>query len=139
MHQDLNKVKGQLLIAQPHITIHYDIIEDILYSDWTGDQTKESVMDGCELMLLQLKLNRCAKVLNDNTHVTSIWDDASEWVAVDWFPRMHQAGCRLFAWVYSPNVFSQLSADKTLQYGIKGVVTTTFSNKDNAEAWLRTL
>lgn len=130
---------GQLLVTQPHITIHYDFLENILYADWTGNQTKESVIDGCELMLFHLKQNRCSKVLNDNTHVTSIWDDASEWVAVDWFPRMHQAGCRLFAWVYSPNVFSQLSADKTLQYGIKGVLTTTFNNKDNAEAWLKAM
>ncbi|MFD3003925.1 hypothetical protein ACFS7Z_26450 [Pontibacter toksunensis] len=132
-------MNSRILISEPHITLSYDIVEDILYSDWTGDQTKQSVMDGCEKMLHCLKLYHGRMVLNDNTHVTSIWDDASEWVAVDWFPRMHKAGCRLFAWVYSPNMYSKLSADKTLGYNIRGVLTTTFDNKDTALAWLRAM
>lgn len=130
---------GIVLITKPHITISYNLLDDVLYADWTGDQTEESVKDGCESILYYLQQYRCSKVLNDNTHVTSIWVDASEWVAVDWFPRMYEAGCRLFAWVYSPNVFSQLSAEKTLQYGIKGVIATNFQSTENAAAWLRAL
>ena len=83
----------KILTKEPHITLGYDVLNDILLADWTGNQTKESVMDGCERMLTYLKMYRISKVLNDNTNVTSIWDDAAEWVAVDWFPRMHQAGC----------------------------------------------
>lgn len=128
-----------MLISEPHITISYDIVEDILYADWTGDQTKQSVKDGCEKMLHYLKQHYCRMVLNDNTHVTSIWDDASEWVAVDWFPRMHKSGCKLFAWVYSPNVYSKLSADKTLHYGVRGVIATTFDSRDTAFAWLKAM
>jgi hypothetical protein len=127
------------LTAEPHITIQYDVVEDVLYADWTGDQTKESVMDGCERILLHLRRQRCGKVLNDNTRVTSIWDDAAEWVAVDWFPRMHKAGCRYFAWVYSPNLYSKLSADKSLGYGVKGVIVTTLESIDTARAWLRAM
>ncbi|MBW7466354.1 hypothetical protein ABID22_000776 [Pontibacter aydingkolensis] len=125
-------MKGRILLKKLHITIGYDI----LMVDWTGDQTKESVMDGCERMLFYLNTYKVSKVLNDNTHVTSIWDDASKWVAVDWFPRMHLAGCRLFAWVYSPNLYSKLSTDKSLSYGIKGVIATTFDSKETAMAWL---
>ncbi|MFD3001359.1 hypothetical protein ACFS7Z_13375 [Pontibacter toksunensis] len=130
---------GRILTTEPHITISYDVVEDVLYADWTGDQTKESVMDGCDKMLYYLKLHHCKKVLNDNSRVTSIWDDASEWVAVDWFPRMHKAGCRHFAWVYSPNQYSRLSADKSLGYGIRGVIATTFDSKETALAWLRVM
>lgn len=90
-------------------------------------------------MLHCLKLYHCRMVLNDNTHVTSIWDDASEWVAVDWFPRMHKAGCRLFAWVYSPNLYSKLSADKTLGYGVRSVIATTFDSRNTALAWMRAM
>lgn len=130
---------GKELVSEQHITIVYDVVDDILYADWTGEQTSESVMDGCEKILFHLKQQQCGKVLNDNTQVTSIWSDASEWVALDWFPRMHQAGCKLFAWVFSPNIYSQLSAEKTLQYGIKGVIATNFQSMQTAKAWLQAL
>lgn len=130
---------GKELVSEQHITIVYDLVDDILYADWTGDQTIESVMDGCERILFHLKQQQCSRVLNDNTNVTSIWADASEWVALDWFPRMHQAGCKLFAWVFSPNIYSHLSAEKTLQYGVKGVIATNFQNMQTAKAWLQAL
>lgn len=127
----------RILVLEPHITIHYNALDDILYADWTGEQTKDSVVDGCEKILHYLNHYKSIKVLNDNTHVTSIWSEASEWVAADWFPRMNNAGCKFFAWVYSPNIYSKLSADETLKYGIRDVITITFQHKDTAEAWLK--
>ncbi|MCC9138042.1 hypothetical protein ACFSKU_03660 [Pontibacter silvestris] len=131
----------RILTTEPHITVSYNVVEDVLFADWTGDQARESVMDGCEriLHLHYLKQHHCKMVLNDNSHVTSIWDDASEWVAVDWLPRMYKAGCRLFAWVYSPNQYSRLSADKALSYGAEGIMATTFDSKQTALAWLRAM
>lgn len=130
---------GRVLITTSHISIAYDILDDVLYVNWTGNQTKETVMDGCERILDYLKQYHCKKVLNDNTDVTSIWDDASEWVAVNWFPLMYEAGCKLFAWVYSPNVYSKLSAYKTLTYGIKGIIVTAFQSRENAAGWLKAM
>lgn len=130
---------GKELVSEPHINIFYDVVDDILYADWKGNQNGESVQDGCEKILFHLKQQQCSKVLNDNTNVTSIWLDASEWVALDWFPRMHQAGCKLFAWVFSPNLYSQLSAEKTLEYGIKGVIATNFQSVQTARTWLQVL
>ena len=127
---------GKVLASEPHITISYDVLEDILHIDWTGKQTRESVMDGCEKMLHYLTKHHCSRVLNDNTNFRGMWDEASEWGAANWFPRMHKAGCRLFAWVYSPDVYSKLSKDKTLSYDIKGILVTTFESKDTALAWL---
>jgi hypothetical protein len=126
----------KILSYEPSITIKYCFDFGGLYVDWTGDQTKESVMRGCELMLHFVKEEKCRKVLNDNTHVTSIWSDASEWVAQDWFPRMHAAGLDFFAWVYSPNIYSKLSTDKALAYSTKTLVIT-FSSVPAAAEWLQ--
>ena len=125
------------LLSDSHITIQLDPETNILYADWTGDQTKESVQDGCEKMLSFLKQHHCTKVLNDNTHVTSIWLEAAWWVAVDWFPRMHEANCQLFAWVNSPNALGQLSIDETLKFEVIGVNVHTFLNRHLAEEWLK--
>lgn len=129
----------RILVLEPHITIHYNALDEILLADWTGEQNKETVMDGCEKMLFYLDYYKCNKVLNDNTNVTSIWSEASEWVATDWFPRMSKAGCKYFAWVYSPNIYSKLSTDETLRYGTRNIITLTFNSTDTANSWLKVM
>ncbi|MDX5346206.1 MAG: hypothetical protein LPJ89_10690 [Hymenobacteraceae bacterium] len=128
----------KILVLDSYITIKYDNVGDWLYADWHGDQTEQSVMDGCEMMLHYLKQERCCKVLNDNTNVTSIWLDASKWVGEDWFPRMNDAGLKYFAWVYSPNVYSRLSTDESLKYGGKSVAIT-FESIETARQWLKSV
>ncbi len=124
------------LFQTSYITISFDYLHDWIYADWTGDQTLESVQDGALQMLECLRDERCHKVLNDNTRVTSMWADAAEWGGKEWFPAMTAAGLQYFAWVYSPNVYSRLSTDLTLQHTTRPVVLA-FDNLDMAAAWLR--
>jgi hypothetical protein len=127
----------QPLLQAPHITIGYDLIHDILIADWLGEQTKESVIDGCTKMLHYVAHYRCQKVMNDNTHVMGMWSDAAQWVALEWIPAMYGNGCRYLAHIYSPDVYSKLSADKAISHGLKGVLVATFYDKANAESWLK--
>ena len=128
----------QTLLEAPHITIAYDHLDDWLLADWHGDQNLESVQHGALEMLRLLAQQRTHKVLNDNSQVTSMWSDAAEWGGRIWFPQMVAAGLDLFAWVYSPNLYSRLSTDLTLQYtpGARPVIAT-FDDLETAKAWLR--
>lgn len=127
---------SQLLLSEPNITISYDYENEWLYVDWLGDQDLHSVQEGCEKMLELLKSERATKVLNNNTHVTSMWSEAAEWGGKVWFPAMAEAGLEYFAWVYSPNHYSRLSTDLTLQYTTQPIVAT-FDDLATAAAWLR--
>ena len=129
----------RILALEPHISIHYNALDDIMYADWTGEQTRESVIDGCEKIVQYIKQYKCSKLLNDNTHVTSIWSDGADWVAAEWFHMLNDAGCKLLAWVYSPNIYSKLSADEALKYGTKTVITLTFQSKETAASWLKVM
>lgn len=126
----------QTLLEEPHITIAYDHLNDWLYADWHGDQNLVSVQHGAGEMLRLLRQQRCHKVLNDNTRVTSMWSEAAEWGGREWFPAMAAAGLQYFAWVYSPNVYSRLSTDLTLQLTVGPVVVSTFDDLGTARAWL---
>jgi hypothetical protein len=126
----------RILYNAPHVRISYDYLHDWLYVDWEGDQNLETVQQGCLQMLECLKTERCQKVLNDNTRVTSMWSDASEWGGKVWFPMMAEAGLTYFAWVYSPNQYSRLSTDLMVQHTTRPVVLT-FDNIDTASSWLR--
>jgi len=124
------------LLQSPTIQISFDHKNDWLYAEWIGDQSLETVQEGCLQMLDYMKAERCNKVLNDNRLVTSMWSDAAEWGGHVWFPAMKGAGLEYFAWVYSPNVFSRLSTDLTLQHTTQPVVLT-FDSMDTAQAWLK--
>lgn len=127
----------QTLLEEPHITISYDHLHEWLVADWHGDQDLASVQGGALEMLRLMQLQHCHKVLNDNTNVTSMWSEAAEWGGTEWFPAMAAAGLEFFAWVYSPNVYSRLSTDLTLQFAVSSAVVATFDDLDTAKAWLK--
>ncbi|RNI31419.1 hypothetical protein [Rufibacter latericius] len=136
-HQKNPGTGGRLLVNEPYLTIRHEILDDTLYADWIGEQTEATVREGCERILRFLAAQNCIKLLNDNTFVTGMWSDAAEWVALDWIPRMYQAGCRFLAHVYSPDIYAKLSADKAISFGIKGVMVATFQGRGAGEEWLR--
>ena len=125
------------LARESFIEISHSPGKPLLHVDWKGYQSIESAHEGCEHILDAMVHTGADSVLNDNTHVLGTWSAAAEWVAVDWFPRMRQAGLRRFAWVYSPSKLSQLSTDTTTRllnretFGIR-----IFHSKSEALTWL---
>ncbi|MBF9236335.1 hypothetical protein I2I05_02900 [Hymenobacter sp. BT683] len=129
----------QTLLDNPHVTISYDHLNEWIYADWHGNQDLASVQHGCREMLRFMVECRSSKVLNDNTRVTSMWSEAAEWGGTEWFPAMTDAGLKFFAWIYSPNVYSRLSTDLTLQFTPDAPVVGTFDDIATAQAWLKQL
>lgn len=128
----------RVLFEDEHITIAYDYSNEWLYVDWQKDQDLQSVQAGAEKMLVYMKQEQCHKVLNDNRRVETMWSDAAEWGGKVWLPAMTAAGLQYFAWVYSPNLYSRLSTDLTIQHAPEvGPLVFTFDNIDTASAWLR--
>ena len=119
-----------------HLEIKYNKGKQILYADWKGFQTFETVQKGCMLMLDLLSKNKCCKVLNDNTNVKGTWSEAADWVSEQWFPMMEEAGLTHFAWIYSPAKFSQLSANKSADVKSTSVQIRFFHIPIHAELWL---
>jgi hypothetical protein len=128
-----------ILYESATVCIYFDFLDDWLYVDWIGEQTVESIKEGCEQLLLLLKAERTHKLLNDNTRVTNIWSDAAEWIATDFAPRCAYAGLEYVAWVYSPDQFSRLSADEVMERHITSTVTIAFDDIEAASQWLRSV
>ncbi|AMM52628.1 hypothetical protein TH61_17605 [Rufibacter sp. DG15C] len=124
------------LFQNSFITIEMDITTDILFVNWTGEQTEETVKEGCSQMLDQVQLNKTRKVFNDNSEVVGNWSGAAEWGAKVWFPAMYAAGCQFFAWVLSKELYSQLSTQETLKYQIAGIIILNFEEREPALNWL---
>lgn len=126
----------QILLEEPTITISYDHLNEWLYVDWLGEHDLASVQHGGLEMVRLMRQQRCHKVLNDNTRVTGMWSEAAEWAGKEFFPAITAAGLQYFAWVYSPNLYSRLSTDLTLQFTAGSPVVATFDDVATAKAWL---
>lgn len=128
-------MQREVLFQAKNIEVQFDRQKQYMYLNWKGFQTVDSIKSGCEKILELLKENKVQKVLNDNRLVTGPWQGAADWVATDWFPRMYEAGLTRLAWIVSPNIFSQVSADLTISKN-KNEKTKTFDDYAKAEEWL---
>jgi len=117
------------------IDFHPD--KQYLEANWNGFQNMDTVLSGGLKMINFVGKIKCTKVLNDNTHVLGNWGEASEGGANHFFPLMQNAGCRFFAWIYSPSIFAQLAAQKSAEVVVSNDITTRFfNNSEEAVGWL---
>ena len=125
------------LYHSPTLTIHLNYVENWLQLDWQGSPTDAEVMEGALKLLELLRQERCTKVLNDNTQIQGLWAEAARWGGEVFFPQLHEAGCRYFAWIHSPERYSQLSAELAVQHTSAGILFLTFSSPASASEWLK--
>ena len=109
--------------------------KDRMDVNWTGYQNFKSVQDGCLIMLDLVKKNPCTKILNDNSEVRGNWSEASDWVSAECIPALAAAGITHVAWIYSPSIFSQLAAEKSVDLS-DHIVIRFFNDKVSAADWL---
>lgn len=121
------------LFKAKNLEISYDSSNKYLYCNWMGFQNKQSIMACGATILDLLKKKGASKVLNDNTQVNGPWQDAAEWTATVWFPDMIKAGLRHFAWVFSRDIFSELSAKRAMP---ANDIVKSFNDLEEARKWL---
>jgi hypothetical protein len=118
------------------LDIGYDYANDWIYAEWHGEITFERAKAGGEAVLHFVEAEHGRKLLNDNSRVTEMWLETPEWRAMNVFPRLHAAGLQYVAWVYSPDLYSRFSADRSLE-AITQPVALPFEDLEMAKSWLR--
>ncbi|MCB2406835.1 hypothetical protein [Hymenobacter lucidus] len=126
----------RILQELPYLTIYYDYNNEWLYAFWYGAIGFEQALEGGEAVLRSVQTEKCHKLLNDNSEVTDMWLETPEWREMNMFPRLHAAGLRYVAWVYSANLYSRFSADRALA-ALAQPVALAFEDLDMAKNWLR--
>jgi hypothetical protein len=124
----------EILHKAKNLEISFDPSNKVIICNWIGYQNKENIMNSGAVILDLLKKKSASKVINDNTNVTGTWQDASEWTAKEWFPSMMKAGLKHFAWIFSPNIFAELSAKKAMP---ASDVVKSFGTFKEANEWIK--
>jgi hypothetical protein len=123
------------IVDQANIYIGYDTANNWLYVDWKGEYTPASSQASCLLMLESLRARPCAKILNDNTNITSTTVTLTPW-SMWWLGEMMHAGLAYIAWIY-PRNFEARQLMETAMQRIERPVVATFDDVASAYVWLQ--
>lgn len=138
IHQTLPQqtIKQADFYQDEHITLSYHSEHNMIHADWKGFQNLNSIQNAGTIALEMIKTFNVSKILNDNTQVMGTWSEASDYLGTELLPKMYQVGLRQIAWIYSPNSFSQLSAQKSVDLMTDELNINFFTDKKEAEKWL---
>lgn len=131
MKRDVKNVFGNVCL-----TVEYDQQLGLVYNNWLGYQTLDSIMTGANACLDILTQHNCPLLLNDNRFVRGPWDHATDWIANDWTPRAIAAGLTHFAHVVSPESFAAYSAEMMYVKISGSFHMRTFGEIGAANEWL---
>ncbi|WP_139920877.1 STAS/SEC14 domain-containing protein [Hymenobacter sp. DG01] len=125
----------ETLYDSPPLSIFYDDGHEWLYVEWKGAHSAASAQSGGELILHHLQLHPCRKMLNDNSQVTTGWEEGSRWVGSHYYKTLSEQGIRFVAWVCPPNWSARKSMDTAMQFVTQPMVVL-FDDLATAYAWL---
>ncbi|TGE06336.1 STAS/SEC14 domain-containing protein [Hymenobacter fodinae] len=123
------------LFDTPPLTISYDPTHDWLYVEWKGVHNADSAKTGGERILSYLDARPCHKMLNDNSQVTSDWEEGARWVGGHYYTMLAERGIRYVAWVCPPHWSARRSMETAMQFVTKPIVIL-FDDLASAYAWL---
>jgi len=108
-----------------------------MIAEWSGFLSAAVAKIECIRMLECLQEHPVTKVLNCNKKVTGHYAGAIDWVGKVWFSELQKAGLKYFAWVYSPEFYTQVGTDEVISFN-DSVSVETFYSFENAYQWLLT-
>jgi hypothetical protein len=126
------------LVETPGLRLYYDERGKWLYAEWHGPQSPESIRLGCAQVLHYLQVQKCHKLLNDNTHATGEWTEAAKWLGEHFLTSAQERGLRYVACVFAPNILSRYSTLLALEYHKQEFPwTVAFDDLATAHLWLQ--
>ncbi|GGF26928.1 hypothetical protein [Hymenobacter cavernae] len=123
------------LYDTPGLAIFYDPDQQWLYVEWKGEHNAVSAQRGGEQVLQLLQTRPCSKMLNDNSQVTSEWQQGARWVGEQYYSLLAEQGIRFVAWVCPRNWAARKSMGTAMLFVTKPVVIL-FDDVACAYAWL---
>ncbi len=118
------------------LTVEYNAAQRLVYNNWQGYQTMDSIVKGANACLEVIAQHRCARLLNDNRLVVGPWNHATDWIAQDWTPRAVALGLTHFAHVVSEESFAAMSAEMMYEKISGSFRMRIFGDFEEAKKWL---
>ncbi|OON69302.1 hypothetical protein B0919_08405 [Hymenobacter sp. CRA2] len=116
--------------------MHYDAVQQCLFSEWTGRHDQASVRKYCEQILSCLYAHPVGKILSDHSQLQGEWHEAASWVGTRMFSRFAALGVGHVAWVAAQQNQADRSAMEAALRAADYPVVSIFDDVDSAYSWL---
>ncbi|RSK48949.1 STAS/SEC14 domain-containing protein [Hymenobacter rigui] len=123
------------LFDTPSLSISFDPNHQWLYVEWKGAHDAHSARTGGEEVLHYLAQRPCHKMLNDNSQVTSDWEQGARWVGTEYYYRLARQGIRHVAWVCPPYWPARKSMETAMRF-VTAPTVLLFDDVAAAYTWL---
>jgi hypothetical protein len=137
--------KGQVIesinkSAQVFHTIDLSYAKDgILFHSWIGYRTNDQlkqVLDGHFAKIYEQ--HKFKKMIIENSKMSGSFDEANDWMATYFMPKLVKLGLQYVAVVLPANVFAKISVEEW-DKKIGGFTSRNFGSSNEAFVWLRSL
>ena len=121
-----------------YVDISY-VKRGIFYQSWVGYRTTnqfKSVLEGHVYQIFEQY--KCKSSLIDSTKMSGSFDEANDWLAGYYMPKLVLLGLRNVAVVLPQNVFAQLAVE-SWDKKIGGFTSRNFGSINDALNWLKTV
>lgn len=132
---DLVESINQLNQVFHYIDLTY-LKQGIIFHGWNGFRSTEqmkAVLDGHFLDIF--KNHRCKGALVESTRMSGSFNEANDWLAEIFMPKLVSLGLRKVAVVLPHNIFAQMAVDDW-DKKINGFVSRNFGSTNDALEWL---
>lgn len=119
-----------------YIDLSY-VKQGILFHGWVGFRTTDqlkSVLDGHFMKIYQQY--KCKSAIVDSTKMTGSFDEANDWMAGYFMPKLVNMGLKNVAVVLPQNIFAQLAVE-SWDKKVGGFASRNFGSLKDALNWLK--
>jgi hypothetical protein len=124
------------LLDTRQLTVHHDVVNDWLYSQWKGRHNAETVPVCAAHVFACLEVTKCQKLLSDHTELTGDWQAVAMRVGSEALAQTAARGVRAIAWVYGPDYHDQLAMHLAVSVATRPVIAI-FDDVASACQWLQ--
>lgn len=126
------------LLDTPSFTIEYDPALRCLCTTWRGTHDPVATLMRCNQLLDYARHTQARWVLNDSSQSLDGWQEVAQWLGLNYFPRLADAGIRAVAWVNARDWPARAHMAQMLHL-VEQPLLDTFDDVEAAYGWLQTL
>ncbi|HEX3009186.1 MAG TPA: hypothetical protein VHO90_16400 [Bacteroidales bacterium] len=111
--------------------------QDIIFHGWTGFRSTDQMKGVLEGHFMDIyKKYKCKGALVESTKMSGSFNDANDWLANVFMPKLIAQGLTKVAVVLPHNIFAQMAVDEW-DKKIGGFTSRNFGSLNEALAWLK--
>jgi len=115
---------------------YFDESDKIIIAEWKIPPTSQEFRNSLNVMIDALQFFNTGKIVFDTLALGALLEADQEWISSDWFGRAVEAGYSKVAFVLSPDVFTKMFVEETVERIANRIPTSFFNSRAEAVDWI---